>query len=190
MAALNRRMPVETSMAFTPTSGLMMGTRPGDLDPGLLVYVMRTEKWTAKQMDEFVNHQCGLAGVSELTGEMRDLVARRSIDPKAQQAVDLFCYTAKKWIGAYAAVLGGLDTIVFSGGIGEHSPEVRLRICDGLEFLGIQVDPDRNARCTTHADIISASGSRVMVRVIPTDEELMIARIVLDLTQGKAESIK
>jgi acetate kinase len=182
LAALNHGVPVESSMAFTPTSGLTMSTRSGDLDPGLLVYIMRTENLTAEQMDKFVNHDCGLAGVSESTGDMRELIARFSTDPKARQAFDLFCYGAKKWIGAYAAVLGGLDTLVFSGGIGEHSPEVRLQICDGLEFLGIEIDRARNAGCTAHADIISAPGSRVLVRVIPTDEELMIVRIVLELT--------
>jgi acetate kinase len=190
MAALHRGVPVETSMAFTPTSGLMMSTRSGDIDPGLLVYIMRTEKLTAEQMDQFVSHDCGLAGVSESTGDMREVIAHLSSDEKSRQAFDLFCYEAKKWIGAYAAVLGGIETLVFSGGIGEHSPEVRLRICDGLEFLGLHLDPARNAGCTTGADIISPPASRVVVRVIPTDEELMIARIVSDLIARKAEVIK
>jgi acetate kinase len=190
MAALNRGGPVETSMASTPTSGLMMGTRSGDIDPGLLVYIMRTEKLTPEQMDQFVSHDCGIAGVSESTGDMREVIAHLSTDPKARQAFDLFCYEAKKWIGAYVAVLGGLETLVFSGGIGEHSPEVRSRICDGLEFLGLHLDPARNAGCTMRAEIISTPDSRVVVRVIPTDEELMIARIVSELIAGKAELIK
>jgi acetate kinase len=178
MAALRNGSPVDTSMAFTPTSGLMMGTRSGDLDPGLLVYIMRTEKLTPEQMDEFVSHRCGLAGVSESTSDMRELLSRSAYEEKAREAVDLFCYQAKKWIGAYAAVLGGIDTLVFSGGIGEHSPEVRAGICEGLGFLGIQLDPALNGGCIANAGVISAPGSRTAVCVIPTDEEVMIARIV------------
>lgn len=189
MTALRQGVPVEASMAFTPTSGLMMGTRPGDLDPGLLVYLMRTEKLTPEQMDEFVSHRCGLAGVSESTSDMRELIARCAHDQRAQDAFDLFCYQAKKWIGAYSAVLGGLDTLVFSGGIGEHSPEVRFSICKGLEFLGVQLDRDLNTGCIGTAGIISSADSRVIVRVVPTDEELMIARIVFDLIAGVKPSI-
>ncbi|HWQ54369.1 MAG TPA: acetate/propionate family kinase [Bryobacteraceae bacterium] len=181
MTALSQGVPVDTSMAFTPTSGLMMGTRSGDLDPGLLIYIMRTEKLTPEQMDEFVSHGCGMAGVSESTSDMRELIAGRAHDEKAQDAFDLFCYQAKKWIGAYAAVLGGLETLVFSGGIGENSPEVRASICDGLDFLGIQLDPSLNVSVNGNAGVISAPESRVAVRVLPTDEELMIARIVFGL---------
>lgn len=181
VTALKGGAPVDTSMAFTPTSGLMMSTRSGDLDPGVLVYIMRTEKLTPEQMDEFVSHRCGWAGVSEGTSDMRELLARRTHDEKAQEAFDLFCYEAKKWIGAYAAALGGIDTLVFSGGIGEHSPEVRARICEGLDFLGIRVDPSLNSKCTGSAAVISAADSPAAVRMIPTDEEVMIARIVCDL---------
>ncbi len=190
MTALNGGVPADTSMAFTPTSGLMMGTRPGDLDPGLLVYIMRTEKLTPEQMDAFVSHQCGLAGVSESTSDMRELIVRRAQDEKARDAFDLFCYEAKKFIGAYAAVLGGVDSLVFAGGIGERSPEVRAAICEGLEFLGIKLDVTGNSRVSGTAGVISAPDSRVVVRVIPTDEELMIARIVFDLLAGKTESTK
>ena len=184
LTALDRGVPVDTSMAFTPTSGLMMGTRPGDLDPGLLTYLMRSEKLTPEQMEEFVSHHCGLAAVSGSTSDMRELIARRGHDEKAREAFDLFCYQAKKWIGAYTAVLGGLDTLVFSGGIGEHSPEVRAAICEGLECLGIQLDSALNARFVGASGMISGASSRVAVRVIPTDEELMIARIVFDLIAG------
>lgn len=186
MAALMQGAPVESSMAFTPTSGLMMGTRPGDLDPGLLVYIMRTEQLTPAQMDDWVSHRCGLAGVSESSSDMRELISRRASDERAQNAFDLFCYQAKKWLGAYVAVLGGIDVLVFSGGIGEHSPEVRARICEGLEFLGIQLDPARNASCAGKAAVISAPDSRVAVHVIPTDEELTIARIVCNFLAGNA----
>ncbi len=182
LTALHRGVPVDTSMAFTPTSGMIMGARPGDLDPGLLVYLLRSEKWTPEQVDEFVSHGCGLAGVSDSTSDMRELIARRAHDEYAREAFDLFCYQARKWIGAYTAALGGLETLVFSGGIGEHSPEVRGGICEGLECLGVRLDPALNRRFTGSAGMISEPGSGVAVHVIPTDEELMIARIVLDLT--------
>lgn len=178
MAAVRAGEPIDTTMAFTPAAGLMMGTRPGDLDPGLLVYLMRVEKMTPAQMDDFVSHCCGLAGVSDTTSDVRALTARRGTDPRAAEALDLFCYQAKKWLGAYAAALGGVETLVFSGGIGEHSPDVRAAICNGLEFLGLRLDPGLNA---ASAPVISAADSRVTVRVIPTDEEAVMARIVFDV---------
>jgi acetate kinase len=177
MAAVHRGQPIDTSMAFTPTAGLVMGTRPGDIDPGLLLYLMRTEGLDAQQMDEFINKQCGLIGVSETSSDMRDLIGRRPTDLRAAEAVELFCYQARKWIGAFAAAMNGLDTLVFSGGIGTHSPEVRAEICTGLAFLGLQIDAARNA---DSADLISADTSRVCVRVIATNEELIIARTVCE----------
>jgi acetate kinase len=178
--------PVDTSMGFTPASGIMMGTRSGDLDPGLVWYLTRTEHIDAKGFNEMVNGQSGLLGVSETSSDMRDLLGRQTDDVRAAEAVGLFCYQVRKWIGAFAATLGGLDTLVFSGGIGEHSPELRDRVCDGLRFLGIELDKTRNA---ANAGVISAEGSRVAVRVIPTDEERMIAkavRRVLGLAEGPA----
>jgi acetate kinase len=175
MTAIRGGKPSDTSMAFTPTAGLVMGTRPGDLDPGLLVYLMREEQMTADQLDDFVNQQCGLIGVSETTSDMRDLIARRNSDSRAADAVEMFCYQAKKYIGAYAAMLGGLDSLVFSGGIGEHASEIRAKICEGLEFLGVCLDPTRNA---SSDGVISAERAAVVVRVIPTDEEIVIARAV------------
>ena len=145
MAAVRQGQPIDTSMAFTPTAGLVMGTRSGDLDPGLLVYLMRDENMTPEQMDDWLNRQCGLLGVSASSADVRDLVAASPTNARAAEAIGLFCYQAKKWIGAYAAALGGLDALVFSAGIGEHSPEVRAGICAGLEFLGVQLDPARNA---------------------------------------------
>ena len=182
MTALHRMAPVDTSMAFTPASGIMMGTRPGDLDPGLLVYLIRTENLTPEQLDDFVSCRCGLLGVSQHSADMRELVSRRAHDECARDAFDLFCYQAKKWIGAGAAALGGLETLVFSGGIGEHSPEVRAAICEGLRFLGIELDATRNSQCIAATAEISRAGAAVTVRVIPTDEELTIARIVSALT--------
>lgn len=165
-------------MAFTPTAGLMMGTRPGDLDPGLLIYLMRIKKMTPDQADEFVNTKCGLLGVSETSADVRDLLARRSTDQRAADAIELFCYQAKKYIGAYAAALGGLDTLVFSGGVGEHAVQVRTEICEGLGCLGVGLDAHRN---DTSAPIISPDGSPVTVRVIPTDEEIIMAQIIAKL---------
>jgi acetate kinase len=175
MAAVRGGHCLDTTMAFTPTAGLVMGTRTGDLDPGLVAYLARTEDMSAEQFQELVNHQSGLLGVSESSSDMRDLLARRADDPRAAEAVALFCHQARKTIGACAATLGGLDTLVFSGGIGEHSPEVRGEICAGLEFLGIVLDPASNGANTP---LISREGSNAAVRVIRTDEESVIAEAV------------
>jgi acetate kinase len=176
MAAVRGGHPIDTTMSFTPTAGLVMATRCGDVDPGFLIYVMRSQGAGPDAIDELVNSQSGLLGVSETSPDMRDLLQREADDPRSADAICLFCYQAKKWIGALAAALGGLDLLVFSGGIGEHASPVRARICEGLEFLGIQVDAARNQR---NADVISAEGTPVAVRVIPTDEEVVIARSVL-----------
>jgi len=175
MAAVRDGKSIDTSMGFTPTAGLVMSTRSGDLDPGLAPYLERTEQMTPKQFYEMVNHKSGLLGVSEISSDMRDLLAQEAHDVRAAEAVALFCYQAKKWIGSFAAALGGLDTLVFSGGIGENAPVVRGRICEGLGFLGLELNESRNAE---NAAVISAKGGRVAVRVIRTDEELMIARSV------------
>jgi acetate kinase len=175
VAAVRDGKSIDTSMGFTPTAGLVMGSRSGDLDPGLVSYMASTEQMSAKQFQNMVNHESGLLGVSETSSDMRDLLEHETQDIRAAEAVALFCYQAKKWIGAYAAALGGLDTLVFAGGIGENAPPVRARICEGLGFLGIELDETRNA--ATEA-VISADAGRVTVRVIPTDEELMIARSV------------
>ncbi len=175
MAAASDGKSIDTSMAFTPTAGLMMSTRTGDLDPGVAAYLARTEQMTTKQFYEMVNHQAGLLGISESSSDMRDLLTEEAHDIRAAEAIALFCYQAKKWVGAFAAVLGGLDTMIFAGGIGENAPLVRARICEGLSFLGLELNDLRNRET---AGIISAHGSRVTVRVIHTDEELMIARSV------------
>jgi len=175
LAAVRDGKSIDTSMGFTPTAGLVMSTRSGDLDPGLAPYLARTEQITAKQFYEMVNQQSGLLGVSEISSDMRDLLAQEAGDVRAAEAVALFCYQAKKWMGAFAAALGGLDTLVFSAGIGENCPSIRERICDGLGFLGIELNESRNAET---AGVISTDASRATVRVIRTDEELMIARSV------------
>jgi acetate kinase len=186
IAAVRDGKSIDTSMGFTPTAGLVMSTRSGDLDPGLAPYLARTEHMTIKQFYEMVNHASGLLGVSETSSDMRDLLAQEAHDIRAAEAVALFCYQAKKWIGAFAAALGGLDTLVFAGGIGENAPLVRACICDGLGFLGIALGESRNAET---AGVISADASRVTVRVIPTDEDLMIARSVCRiLARGMASA--
>jgi len=175
LAAVHTGKSIDTSMGFTPTAGLLMSTRSGDLDPGLAPYLERTEQMTTKQFYKMVNHESGLLGISETSPDMRDLLARETEDVRAAEAVALFCYQAKKWLGAFAAALGGLDTLVFSAGIGENCPSIRTRICDGLGFLGIELNETRNAK---NAAVISTDTGRVAVRVIRTDEELMIARSV------------
>lgn len=175
LAAVRDGKSLDTSMGFTPTGGLPMGTRTGDLDPGVAWYLMQLEHLSPTQFNHLINHESGLLGVSETGSDMQDLLARQPDDVRAAEAVELFCYQTKKEIGAFAAVLGGLDTLVFSGGIGEKAPEVRTRICQGLAFLGIDLDEQRNA---TNAGVISTDASRVTIRVMATDEERMIAQSV------------
>jgi acetate kinase len=153
-----------------------MSTRSGDLDPGLVNFLAQTEQMTAPQFHHLVNRESGLLGISETSSDMRDLLAQEAKDPRAAEAIALFCYQVKKWLGSFAAALGGLDTLVFAGGIGENVPLVRARICEGLGFLGIELDNSRNAE---NALMISTDRARVIARVIRTDEELMIARSVV-----------
>lgn len=180
MVALKDGAPMDTSMGLTPTGGFMMGTRSGDLDPSVLLYLLR-RGWTAEQLEMLLDRQSGLVGVSGLTGDMRRLLEKRDADARAAQAVQMFCYQAGKFIGAYAAVLNGLDTLVFTAGIGERAAEVRAEICRGLGFLGVELDTDGNAR---HAEVISRPGSSCTVRVVETDEDLMIARHTQELVSG------
>ncbi|MEP6754104.1 MAG: acetate/propionate family kinase [Chthonomonadales bacterium] len=185
MAAVRDGKCIDTSMSFTPASGLMMGSRSGDLDPGLSAYLARSENMTSEQFDTMVNKESGMLGISEVSSDMQDLIELEATDVRAAEAVDLFCYQAKKWIGSFAAALGGLDTQVFAGGIGENSPIVRSRICEGMEFLGIRMDEPRNSK---NDGVISTNISRATIRVIHTDEESMIARTVsrvLGLTEHK-----
>src|SRR5665648_464873 len=175
LAAVRDGKSIDTSMGFTPTAGLMMSTRSGDLDPGVAPYLARTEQMTTKKIYDMMNHQSGLLGISQTSSDMRDLLALEANDVRAAEAVALFCYQGKKWIGSFAAALGGLDTLVFAGGIGENAPVIRARICDGLEFLGIELDEKRNA---ANEGVISTVAGQVAIRVINTDEEQIIARSV------------
>ncbi len=175
LAAVKDGKSIDTSMGFTPTSGLPMGTRTGDLDPGVAWYLMQFEKLNPKQFSHLINHESGLLGISETNADMRELMKIEDTDNRAKEAIELFCYQTKKWIGSFAAALGGLDTLVFSGGIGEHSPDIRRKICDNLEFLGIELDEIKNRN---NQGIISTEKSRVSVHVIKTNEELMIAKLV------------
>jgi acetate kinase len=179
MVALREGTVVDTSMGLTPTGGFMMGTRTGDLDPGVILYLLR-QGWTTDQLETLLDRESGLLGVSGQTSDMRILLEKLGSDSNATQAVEMFCYQVRKFIGAYAAALGGLDTLVFTAGIGERSAEIRAMICKGLDFLGVELDAAANER---HADVISG-GCRCTVRVVKTDEDLMIARHTLRLVAG------
>jgi acetate kinase len=175
LAAVKDGRSIDTSMGFTPASGLPMSTRTGDIDPGVAWYLTQFEKLSSKEFNHLINHESGLLGVSQLSSDMRELMEVEDTNGNAKDAIELFCYQTKKWIGSFAAALSGLDTLVFSGGIGEHSMEVRTKICDGLDFLGIELDEIKNMN---NEGIISTEKSKVTVRVIKTNEEVMIARLV------------
>jgi acetate kinase len=184
LAAVVNGQCIDTSMGFTPAAGIPMGTRTGDIDPGLALYLAQTENMDARQFNDFVNFKCGLLGLSGKTSDMRELLRIGRDDPSAQDAIALYCYQIRKWIGAYAAALGGLDTLIFTGGIGANAPAVRARICTGLDFLGIEMDEARNS---VNAGIASSDSARVTVRVIQTDEELVMARAAMRLLSGFPE---
>jgi acetate kinase len=173
IAAVRDGIGIDTTMGLTPTGGMVMSTRSGDLDPGILLYLLRSRGFSADDVDDVTKHKGGLLGISDSSSDVRDLLAARANDAKAEEAIGVFCYQAKKFIGGYAAALGGIDALVFTGGIGERSPEVRGRICEGLGFLGIEIDAASNGE---NAETISATGSKVRVRTIKTNEEAMIAR--------------
>jgi acetate kinase len=182
MAAVHRGKSLETTMGFTPAGGLVMSTRTGDLDPGVVLFLLAEKGMSPASVSALVNHRSGLLAVSGLSSSMKDLLAREARNSRAAEAVALFCYQARKSLGALAAVLGGLDTLVFTGGIGENSPPVRGRICRGLEYLGVYLDPSRN---TANAPVISREKSGVTIRVIKTNEELMVARHTLSLLRRR-----
>ncbi len=181
LAAVRHGRSVDTTMAFTPAAGVPMGTRSGDLDPGLAWYLAQSEQMSAEQFHKMVNHESGLLGISETSSDMRDLLVSEAADVRAAEAVALYCYQVRKAIGAFAAALGGLDTLVFSGGIGENAPVVRQRICEGLGFLGVTLDESDNASSEA---VISAASAAVTVRMIRTDEEATIAQATQRLLQG------
>jgi acetate kinase len=173
MAAVRDGLPVDTTMGFTPTGGFMMGTRTGDLDPGILLWLVREKGFDGRRLERLVDQESGLLGVSGSSSDMKTLLERRQHDPAAALAVEMFCREVRKHVGALAAALGGLDTLVFTGGIGERAAPVRAEVCAGLGHLGVAIDAEANS---AHADRISTAGSACAVRVIPTDEDLMIAR--------------
>lgn len=184
MTAVRNGRSVDTSMGFTALEGLVMGTRSGDIDPAAVLYLQEEQKMSPREVDSLLNKQSGLLGISGISADMRDLLQKESSDSRAAEAIELFCYRARKYLGAYAAALGGLDAMVFTAGIGEKAPQIRERICAGLEFLGIELDAGLNR---TNAKVISSSRSRVRVRVIQTDEDSVIVQHVLAVL-GETES--
>ena len=173
---------LDTTMGFTPAGGLVMSTRSGDLDPGTILYLLREKRLSADDVQKIVNEESGLLGISETSSDMSDLLARQQQDPRAAEAIESFCYQAKKFLAGLAAVLGGLDTLVFTAGIGENAPAIRGRICGDLEFLGIRLDRARNE---ANEAVISADDSPVTVRVMQTNEELVIARHTYNLLRDE-----
>jgi len=184
LCALRDGVSVDTSMGFTPGSGILMSTRSGDLDPGLVDYLARTEQMTPQGFQTMTTRACGLLGISETSSDVQDLLNAEATDVRAAEALESFCYQARKTIGAYAAVLGGLDALTFAGGIGEHAAPIRARICADLEYLGVELDGSANAALSVHdaaPALISTPASRVRVRVVRTDEQIMIAAQTRDV---------
>jgi acetate kinase len=173
MAAVHKGVCIDTTMGLTPAGGLVMSTRPGDLDPGVILYLLKEHKMSTDELSELLNKQAGLKALSGKESDIQDLLESAPEHPHAAEAIDLFCYQVKKYTGALAAAMGGLDTFIFTGGIGEHAPEIRQRICEGLAFLGMHIDITQNEQT---AAVISARGGTVIIRVIPTSEEQMIAQ--------------
>jgi acetate kinase len=185
VCAIDHGRSVETSMGFTPLEGLVMGTRSGDIDPGVILHLLSQGGMNASEMDSLLNDQSGLYGLSGLSNDMRDLLREREKgNTRADLAVRVFCHRVRKYLGAYWAVLGGADAVIFAGGIGENSPEVRAMICSSLGALGLAIDPQRNAEAQGIEKRISPEGSRVEIWVIPTNEELLIARDTLNCILG------
>jgi acetate kinase len=183
-------MSVDTSMGFTPLEGLVMGTRSGDVDPALIGYLARAEHVAEGEVERWLNERSGLLGVSGRSGDMRDLLAAEATDAHAALAIDLFCYRARKYIGAYLAALGGASAVVFTGGIGEHNPAVRRRICEDMAWCGLALDERRNRAAVGTEGVISADDAAVRALVIPTDEERVIARDVADcLARASSRSL-
>jgi acetate kinase len=182
MTAVRHGKSVDTTMGFTPAGGLVMSTRSGDLDPGVLVYLLEEEGMQVSALNDMVNRKSGMLGVSGISSDMNDLLNKEKEDPHAAVAVNLFCYQAKKFLSALAGAMGGLDTLIFTAGVGENAPTIRWRICEGMEFLGIHLDSSRN---NANAPVISREDSPCIVRVMRTDEDLMIARHTNDLISEK-----
>ena len=187
-AAIKGGFPIDTSMGMTPLEGLVMGTRSGDLDPAIVALIASKEGLSMHEVEGLLNTQSGLLGISGLTNDMRVLQEelRLQDDRRVKLAIDVFCYRARKYAGAYLAAMGGADAIVFTGGIGENSPEIRARICEGLEWAGLELDGEKNKARVGSEGVISTDGSRLQAYVIPTDEELLIARDAVRVILGEA----
>jgi acetate kinase len=186
--AIREGRSMDTSMGLTPLEGLVMGTRSGDVDASVVEFLASKEGSSVHEIESLLNKQSGLLGISGLTNDMRDLLAeaKENGDRRASLAIDIFCYRVRKYIGAYLAAMGGADAVVFTGGIGENSPEVRQRICEGLGWLRLDLDPDRNAALAHGKEgLITRDGSRLAAYVIPTDEELLIARDTVRIVGGE-----
>ena len=187
MTAVKNGQSVDTTMGFTPLEGLLMGTRTGDMDPAVLLWIIDKEQMSTDDVNALCNKKSGFKGISGVSNDLRELLAKAAEGhARSQLAIDIFCYRITKYIGAYAAAMGGLDAVVFTGGIGENSAEVRERVCKGLQFLGIDLDDEKNAAPEGPADISKPSGS-VRILLVPTNEERMIARETAELV-GKAKS--
>ena len=186
-AAIKAGSPIDTSMGMTPLEGLVMGTRSGDLDPAIVSVVARKEGMSLSEVDSLLNTQSGLLGLSGLTNDMRELQAelKEHDDRRVRLAIEIFCYRARKYLGAYLAAMGGAEAIVFTGGIGENSPEVRARICTGMEWAGLHIDPPNNQATVGREARISTEDSKLLAYAIPTDEELLIARDTLRVIKGE-----
>lgn len=187
-AAIKAGSPVDTSMGMTPLEGLVMGTRSGDLDPAIVSVIARKEGMSASEVDTLLNTQSGLLGMSGLTNDMRELQAelKEHDDRRVRLAVEIFCYRARKYIGAYLAAMGGADAVVFTGGIGENSPDIRARICSGMDWAGLSLDQRKNEETVGREGLISAESSKLLAYAIPTDEELLIARDTVRVIKGEA----
>jgi acetate kinase len=186
-AAIREGYSIDTSMGMTPLEGLVMGSRSGDLDPAIVNMIEKKEGLTGAEVEMLLNTKSGLLGISGLTNDMRELQkkSKDENDPRARLAIEVFCYRARKYIGAFLAAMGGCDAIVFTGGIGENSPDVRARICTGMEWAGLQVDSTRNEQTLGREGMISAENSKLQVYAIPTDEELLIARDTVRVIKGE-----
>jgi acetate kinase len=186
-AAIKGGSSIDTSMGMTPLEGLVMGTRSGDLDPAIVSVIARKEGMSSSEVDTLLNTQAGLLGLSGLTNDMRELQAelKEHDDRRVRLAIEIFCYRARKYIGAYLAAMGGADAIVFTGGIGENAPDVRSRICAGMEWAGLRVDDAKNQKTIGREGQISSDDSQLLAYAIPTDEELLIARDTVRVIRGE-----
>ena len=185
ICAVDGGKSIDTSMGLTPLGGVMMGTRCGDLDPGVIFYLLRETGIEAEELNRILNNRSGLLGISGVSNDIREILSRAEKgDVRCRLAIDMFTYRIKKWIGAYAAALGGFDALIFTAGIGENSPHIRSMVCEGLDFMGVELDEEKNAKAIGTEAVISKNSSRVKILVIPTDEEKLIAYETMKIVKG------